>query len=117
MLLCFNIITKNLKNGSWQQEEQKYVNHLLSIVDQFAPGASDLVEDTFALHPQKMEDYFGLSQGHIHHLDNGTCFDKRAAYKYPIDGLFSCSAGCHPGGSVIGAAGHNSAMEIIKELN
>jgi phytoene dehydrogenase-like protein len=30
--------------------------------------------------------------------------------------LYSCSAGCHPAGSVIGAAGHNSANRIVRDL-
>ena len=34
----------------------------------------------------------------------------------PVAGLYSCSAGCHPAGSVIGAAGHNAAMRILKDL-
>jgi len=34
----------------------------------------------------------------------------------PVAGLYSCSAGCHPAGSVIGSAGHNAAMRVMKDL-
>ncbi len=37
-------------------------------------------------------------------------------YNTSICGLYSCSAGCHPAGSVIGAAGHNSANLILKDI-
>ena len=37
-------------------------------------------------------------------------------YATPIPGLYSCSAGCHPAGSVIGAAGYNAARRIIRDL-
>lgn len=33
-------------------------------------GASDLVVDTFTLNPTTIESYFGISRGHIHHIDN-----------------------------------------------
>lgn len=102
-----------ISGSSWEVEEEKYVKHLLSICDKFAPGTSDLVVDTFPLHPKKIESHFGIKYGHIHHIDNGFGFNDRLNYKTPIDGLFSCSAGCHPAGSVIGAAGHNAAQVII----
>jgi phytoene dehydrogenase-like protein len=105
-----------LAESSWEREEERYVRHLLSICDRFAPGTSALVEDTFALHPQKIEQHFGISRGHIHHVDNSIGFTDRHPYAYPIEGLYSCSAGCHPAGSVIGAAGHNAAQRILVDL-
>jgi len=36
-------------------------------------------------------------------------------YSTPIDGLYLCSAGSHPGGNVTGLAGHNCAKTVIKE--
>jgi phytoene dehydrogenase-like protein len=105
-----------LSESSWEREESGYVQHLLSICDRFAPGTSSLVADVFALHPQKIEKHFGISRGHIHHVDNTMGFTDRHPYVYPIEGLYSCSAGCHPAGSVIGAAGHNAAKRILADL-
>ena len=105
-----------LKNTSWDAQEERYVKHLLSLADQFAPGFSASVVDVFALTPRKIEQHFGISYGHIHHVDNTFGFDQRMPYATPIAGLYSCSAGCHPAGSVIGAAGHNAAMRVIKDL-
>jgi phytoene dehydrogenase-like protein len=34
-----------------------------------------------------------------------------------VQGLYSCSAGCHPAGSVIGAAGHNAAERVLRDLD
>ncbi len=103
-----------LKGTTWLAEEQRYSRHLLSICDRFAPGTSDLVVDMFALSPAGIEKYFGITRGHIHHVDNSFGFSDRLPYATPIDGLYSCSAGCHPAGSVIGAAGHNAAMQILE---
>jgi len=109
-------VPHTLKGTTWEAEEERYVRHLLSICDRFAPGTSDLVADTFPLHPQKIEKHFGIRHGHIHHVDNTFGFDDRLPYVTPIQGLYSASAGCHPGGSVIGAAGHNSAQRVLKDL-
>lgn len=105
-----------LKHSNWEDEETRYVNHLIGIADRFAPGFSDSVVDVFALTPKKIEEHFGIRFGHIHHIDNTFGFDRRMPYATPVAGLYSCSAGCHPAGSVIGAAGHNAAMRVMKDL-
>jgi phytoene dehydrogenase-like protein len=46
----------------------------------------------------------------------GFGFADRLPYRMPIAGLYSCSAGTHPAGSVIGCAGHNAAMCILGDL-
>ena len=101
---------------TWDQEEDGYVKHLLSICDRFAPGFSDLVEETFVLTPPKIEARFGITRGHIHHVDNKLGFDQRLPYATPISGLYFCGAGCHPAGAVIGAAGYNSARTVLAAL-
>lgn len=109
-------VPRDIAGSSWEAEETKYVQHLLSICDRFAPGFSDCVVDTFPLHPRKIEEHFGIRYGHIHHVDNAFGFSDRLPYATPIPGLYSCSAGCHPAGSVIGAAGHNAAMRVLNDL-
>jgi len=103
-----------IAGSSWEVEEKRYVEKLLAICDRFAPGTSDLVVDVFALHPKKIEEHFGITRGHIHHVDNGWGFADRLPYTTPIAGLYSCSAGTHPAGSVIGAAGHNAATCVLR---
>lgn len=105
-----------LSGTTWEKEEARYVQHLLSICDRFAPGTSSLVKETFTLTPPKVEQHFGITRGHIHHVDNKLAFADRLPYETPLDGLFFCSAGCHPAGSVIGAAGHNAAKVVAQKL-
>lgn len=106
-----------LSNGRrWEDVEEKYVRHLLSICDRFAPGTSDAVVDYFALSPVGIENHFGITRGHIHHIDNSYGFSDRAPYRFGVPGLYLCSAGAHPAGSVIGAAGHNAAMAYLKDF-
>jgi phytoene dehydrogenase-like protein len=37
-------------------------------------------------------------------------------YATGVPGLYAGSAGTHPAGSVIGAAGHNAAQQILADL-
>ena len=101
---------------SWEQEEARYTKHLLSLCDRFAPGTSDCIVDMQVLTPPRIEQYFGITRGHIHHVDNGFSFDQRAPYELPIAGLFQCNAGTHPAGSVIGCGGHNAANVVLEKL-
>jgi phytoene dehydrogenase-like protein len=101
---------------TWDGEEAGYVKHLLSLCDRFAPGTSELVVDVMALPPPKIEKHFGITRGHIHHVDNQFGFADRLPYATPVAGLYSCSAGTHPAGSVIGCGGHNAAMRVLRDL-
>ncbi|GGN01075.1 phytoene dehydrogenase-like protein [Actinoplanes campanulatus] len=102
--------------SSWDQELPGYVDRLLAICDRYAPGTSDLVADVMPLTPPGIEEHFGMTGGHIHHVDNTVAFDRRMPYFTGLDGLYHGSAGAHPAGSVIGAAGHNAARRILRDL-
>lgn len=105
-----------LAEGSWPEREGDFVDRLLGICERFAPGTRALVDDAFTLTPPKIEAHFGITGGHIHHVDNSFGFADRLAYRTPVDGLYACGAGCHPAGSVIGAAGHNAAELVLADL-
>jgi phytoene dehydrogenase-like protein len=109
-------VPNEIAGSAWEREEDRYVDHLLGVCDRFAPGTSELVVDRFVLHPKRIERYFGMSYGHIHHVDNSFGFDERLPVTTPVSGLFSASAGCHPAGSVIGAAGYIAARRVLREL-
>ncbi len=38
-----------------------------------------------------------------------------ARYRTPIDGLYLCGAGAHPGGGVTGVPGLNAARAMLKD--
>ena len=108
-------VPSELSESTWDAEVEKYSDHLLSICDRFAPGTSELVVDRMALHPQRIEEYFGIRHGHIHHIDNSFGFSDRFPHRLPIAGLYSCSAGTHPAGSVIGSAGYIAANCVLDD--
>ncbi|MGE3519340.1 MAG: phytoene desaturase family protein [Vicinamibacterales bacterium] len=105
-----------LRRGSWDDQEAAYARTLFEIADLFAPGFSRAIVDVDILTPKTIERRFGMTYGHIHHVDNTFGFDERMPYATPIDGLYACGAGCHPAGSVIGAAGLVAARRVLRDM-
>jgi phytoene dehydrogenase-like protein len=106
-----------LADSSWDVEADRYARRLLEVADRFAPGTSDLVVDWQVLHPKRIEEHFGITYGHIHHVDNGFGFADRVPHETPVEGLYSASAGTHPAGSVIGCAGYLAAKRCFADLD
>ena len=89
---------------------------MLGIVERFAPRLRGGVADVVTLTPKDIESRFGMTAGHIHHVDNSIGFDRRMPYRTPVAGLYACGAGCHPAGSVIGSAGYLAARRVLEDL-
>ena len=75
------------------------------------------------LAPPDLERIFGLEGGSIFQgeqgLDQMAFMRPRrelARYATPVDGLYLCGAGTHPGGGVIAASGHNAAHRVLRDL-
>jgi phytoene dehydrogenase-like protein len=111
-----------LKEG-WDTARQRFLNTTLDTLERFAPGLRDSVVGAEVLTPPDIEREFRISGGHWHHGD--LAFDQilmvrpvpgAAQYRTPVDGLFLCGAGCHPGGGVMGIAGRNAAQQVLKGL-
>lgn len=109
-------VPAEVAGSSWAVERDRYVGHLLTVLDRFAPGTTELVVDVAALAPPDIEAHFGITGGNIFHVDNAVSFTDRMPYATGVPGLYALAAGCHPAGSVIGAAGHNAAQRILADL-
>lgn len=113
-----------LKNGErWENIEEREAEKLLQVVEQYAPGTRDLVEDWYIQSPLGIEQMHGMHRGNVMHLEMS--FDQMflfrpmselAGYKIPeIKGLYLTGASTHPGGGVWGASGHNTAKLMLRE--
>lgn len=94
---------------------------ILDTLERHAPGIRGLVTAAELLTPWDIEQEFGMAGGHWHHAAMG--FDQfffirpvpgAAQYRTPMDGLYLCGAGCHPGGGVMGIAGRNAALQVLR---
>ncbi|MGI9263314.1 MAG: phytoene desaturase family protein, partial [Gammaproteobacteria bacterium] len=93
---------------------------VLSVLDKYAPTLRNQIIATELLTPFDMENEFGMLGGHWHHgelaLDQALMMRPvpgAAQHATPVPGLFLCSAGCHPGGGVMGIAGRNAATVVM----
>jgi phytoene dehydrogenase-like protein len=108
---------------SWRDASGDLVRTVMQTLEPHAPGLEQLVVQTQVVTPLDLEQTYGLSGGHILHgepsLDQ--LFTMRpmlgwAQYRTPIDRLYLCGAGTHPGGGVTAGSGQNAAREIIRDL-
>jgi phytoene dehydrogenase-like protein len=109
-------VPHQVAGSSWAAEQDRYVDRLLELVEAYAPGTRDLLVDVHALAPPGIEAHFGITGGNIMHVDNSISFADRMPYATGVDGVYAGAAGCHPAGSVIGAAGHNAARRLLADL-
>lgn len=108
---------------SWEDRRDEAAETIIQTIDHYAPNFKSSIIGTQILSPLDLERKFGLTGGDIFHgrLSLDQLFSARpqlgaADYRMPIDGLYLCGAGAHPGGGVTGAPGHNAAREIIKDV-
>ena len=113
----------NLKTGDWNSRREEFGDTVIDCLTESAPNLKELIVGRQIITPLDLEQTYGLSGGHIMHgeqtLDQFFTFRPLigwAQYRTPINALYLCGAGTHPGGGVTGGPGANAAREIIKDL-
>ena len=108
-----------LKQG-WDGARQSFLDTALDTLEKFEPGLRSAIVFAEIATPVDMEREFRIHGGHWHHGD--LAFDQilmvrpvpgAAQYRTPVEGLFLCGAGSHPGGGVMGIAGRNAAQQVL----
>jgi phytoene dehydrogenase-like protein len=107
--------------SNWHALKESYADHVLDLIEEYAPGFRKLILHRHVLSPLDLEEQFGMTGGNIFHgeMSVDQLYFLRpipgwAKYRTPIRGLYLCGSGTHPGGGVMGAPGHNAAREILK---
>jgi phytoene dehydrogenase-like protein len=99
-----------------------YADRCLEILAERAPNVHDAVVHREVLAPPDLERIFGLVGGSIFQGEQG--LDQMAfmrpspalaQYATPVDGLYLCGAGTHPGGGVMALGGHNAAHRVLHD--
>lgn len=114
----------SLREGSWDDAKRAALGDtVIDTLARYAPNIENAIVDRQVLTPADLESRFGLTEGHIHHgeLTLDQSFFMRpvpgwSRYRTPIEGLYLCGAGTHPGGGINGASGYNSAREILRDV-
>jgi phytoene dehydrogenase-like protein len=121
MLTCFvQYLPWQLEDGSWDERREELGDRVTELIGRYAPNVPGAVVARRVFTPVDLERRFGITEGNIFHGDISLeqMFFMRplpgwARYRTPIDGLYLCGAGTHPGGGVTGAPGYNAAQAIL----
>ena len=112
-----------LKNSDWESQRTALGETVVKTIALYAPGLPQTILRHQVITPQDLEETYGLTGGHIFHgeLALDQFFTMRplldwARYQTPIERLYLCGSGTHPGTGLTGGSGANAAREIAKAL-
>ncbi|MDE2795977.1 MAG: NAD(P)/FAD-dependent oxidoreductase [Gemmatimonadota bacterium] len=112
-----------LRAASWKDPASRdaLVSNVLEVFDEFLPGTRDRILDHRLFTPLDLETELGLTHGDEYHGQMGLdqfLFMRPVAgwarYRTPVERLFLCGSGTHPGGAVTGGPGRLAAREILR---
>ncbi len=123
VMTCFvQYVPYALRQGDWDQMRETLGDRVVRKIGEYAPNVPGSVLARQVLTPLDLERVYGLTEGNIFHGDLSLeqLFFLRpvsgyARYRTPVEGLYLCGAGAHPGGGVTGAPGHNAAKQVLKD--
>ncbi|WP_444946492.1 phytoene desaturase family protein [Microbulbifer sp. VTAC004] len=121
-LFCQQFAPELSDGNSWDDYREQAAQTIVDTVTNYAPNFRDSIIARQIHSPLDLERKFGLMGGDIFHgalgldqLWSNRPFMGFADYRTPIQGLYLCGSGTHPGGGVTGVPGHNAALEILKD--
>jgi phytoene dehydrogenase-like protein len=107
---------------TWPEHREAFGDTVIDTLEEYAPGLRDSILHRQVLTPWDLEQDFGLTEGNIFHgeLSLEQLFFLRPApgwarYRTPLNGLWLCGSGAHPGGGVMGAPGMLAAQRMLQE--
>ncbi|MYC17144.1 MAG: NAD(P)/FAD-dependent oxidoreductase, partial [Gemmatimonadales bacterium] len=112
-----------LADGPWNDERREALGDaVVATLAEQIPNLEGAILHRHVLTPADLADRFALPEGNIHHgemtLDQvffGRPVAGWARYRTPIDGLYLCGAGTHPGGGLNGRPGAGAAARILRD--
>lgn len=111
-----------LRQGTWDENRELLGDRVVKKIAEFAPNVPRSIITRQVLTPLDLERTYGLTEGNIFHGDLSLeqLFFMRpvpewSQYRMPVEGLYLCGAGAHPGGGVTGAPGYNAAHQALRD--
>lgn len=112
----------DLRGGSWDDLKDGFADAVVAQLEMVAPGIGARIDQRHVITPLDWARNVGLTEGSIYHGEMGLeqMFVMRpvpgwGTYRTPIDGLWLCGAGSHPGGGVTGLPGWLAAQAILNQ--
>lgn len=117
-----HVMSVNVAFAPYDADSGNLIRSVTALIERYAPGFSEAVLAAEAFGPHEGERQFGNRGGDWHHGDIALdqFFMVRpvpgfARYRAPVEGLYLCGAGAHPGGGLTGTNGTNAAREILAD--
>lgn len=111
----------HLKNGDWNAQRDALGETVMSAIENYAPDFKNSVLHRQVLTPLDLEQTFGVTEGCVYHAEMSLdqSFFMRpipgwARYATPIQNLYLCGSGTHPGGGITGLPGYYAARRILQ---
>ncbi len=111
-----------LRAGTWDERRDELGRKVIDRIARCSDNVADSIRAMQIVTPLDLERTYGLTEGNIFHgdLHIGQLFFMRplpawSRYRTPIDGLYLCGAGAHPGGGVTGAPGYVAARAVLRD--
>jgi phytoene dehydrogenase-like protein len=112
----------SLADAAWDDVADEVADLAVERIGRHFPNVPGAILHRQVLSPLDLERTLGLTGGHALHGEMAVdqLFSLRPVrgfgdYRTPVDGLYLCGAGTHPGGGVSGANGRNCAREIVRD--
>ncbi|MBA2382128.1 MAG: NAD(P)/FAD-dependent oxidoreductase, partial [Chloroflexi bacterium] len=114
-----------LRDGAWDDDGRAdaFADRVVAVLDDLAPGLAASITAREVISPLDLEREYGLTGGHPLHGEQALDqfflwrpFLGSGRYRLPVDGLYLCASGAHPGGGITGQPGQNAAREILADL-
>jgi len=123
ILTCFvQYVPYHLRESNWDEKRELLGDRVVKKIAEYAPNVPGSIVARQVLTPLDLERTYGLTEGNIFHGDLRLeqLFFMRpvpgwSQYRTPVDGLYLCGAGAHPGGGVTGAPGRNAAHQALRD--
>jgi phytoene dehydrogenase-like protein len=113
----------HLKEGpeDWPNQRDAFGEAVIDTLEEYCPDIRDCILYQQTLTPWDLEKEIGLTEGNIFHGELGLeqlfflrPAAKWARYKTPIQHLWICGSGAHPGGGIMGSPGSNAARDLLR---
>lgn len=106
--------------ADWPNQREAFGDAVLDTLAEYLPNLKERILHRQVLTPWDLEQVYGLTEGNIFHGElslEQLAFLRPAAgwsrYRTPVERLWMCASGTHPGGGIMGAPGALCAQSML----
>lgn len=112
-----------LRDTTWSLQRESFGDLVTRTIARYAPGFETSIVAREVITPVDLESRYGLTGGHI--FQGEFALDQLllarpvlgwARHRTPVDGLYLCGAGTHPGIGIDGRSGLMAARQVLRSL-